>query len=387
MFGATRASGTSEDVEAEKRHGRAAIYRPWSDEMSEERDHTTDRGRDGRGVRAPLGTERARSETAASDHSEMDRRDFLLKAAVVTLGTVTLASCDEATREAFFQQHFHEMSADDKAALIARHQAAYKEKYGLNFEISVKGPLDGVQYGYALDLNRCVGCRRCEWECARENNCSRDPEIHWIRVLEMERSHGVDVLEAEQYYAPEKVPVLDQFYMPVACHHCDNPPCVKVCPVTATWKEPDGIVVIDYDWCIGCRYCMAACPYGARHFNWGEPKISTPVACEELPAAEGALQTAAEYPRPHTRDCVNTNTHALGNVPRPLGVVEKCTFCIHRTREGRYPACVEICPVGARKFGNLLDENDEVRYILEHKRVFIFKEELNTQPRFFYYYG
>jgi molybdopterin-containing oxidoreductase family iron-sulfur binding subunit len=131
--------------------------------------------------------------------------------------------------------------------------------------------------------------------------------------------------------------------------------------VEATWKEPDGIVVIDYDWCIGCRCCITACPYGARRFNWGKPSI--PVT---------ALNTETEY---------------LGNRPRTKGVVEKCTFCLQRARNGRYPACVEVCPVGARKFGNLLDPESEVRQILAEKRVTVLKEELNTQPKFFYYYS
>jgi molybdopterin-containing oxidoreductase family iron-sulfur binding subunit len=131
--------------------------------------------------------------------------------------------------------------------------------------------------------------------------------------------------------------------------------------VGATWTEPDGIVVVDYDWCIGCRTCMAACPYDARQFNWGKPNLP--------------VQDA------------NPDTHFLGNRPRDKGVVEKCTFCIQRVREGRYPACVEVCPVGARKFGNLLDKDSEIRYILENKRVLILKEELNTQPKFYYFYG
>ena len=128
-----------------------------------------------------------------------------------------------------------------------------------------------------------------------------------------------------------------------------------------TWVEPDGIVVIDYDWCIGCRCCMASCPYGARHFNWREPTVS--------------------------KEQLNPRTHYLGNRPRMKGVVEKCTFCIQRTRAGRYPACVEVCPVGARKFGNLLDPDSEIRYIIEHKRVMVLKEELNTLPKFFYFYA
>jgi Fe-S-cluster-containing dehydrogenase component len=194
-----------------------------------------------------------------------------------------------------------------------------------------------------------------------ENNQSRDPQVQWIRVLSMEKEKGIDFAHADAYYQPDQVPQEGHFYVPVACQQCRNPPCTKVCPVGATWQEKDGIVVIDYDWCIGCRCCMAACPYGARHFNWADPG---------LPSAE-----------------VNPAMHYLGNRPRPRGVVEKCTFCIQRVRAGRYPACVEACPVGARKFGNLLDPDSEIRYIIEHKRVLVLKQELNTMPKFFYFYG
>jgi len=180
-------------------------------------------------------------------------------------------------------------------------------------------------------------------------------------VLELDKEEGVNLQHAEHYYNPEEVPREGHFYMPVQCQQCKKPPCVKVCPVGATWREKDGIVVVDYNWCIGCRYCMAACPYGARHFNWGEPGLAA-------------------------KD-VNPDTHYLGNRPRPKGVVEKCTFCVQRTRKGLYPACVEICPTGSRKFGNLLDKDSEIRYVLENKRVFKLKEELNTQPNFFYFYG
>jgi molybdopterin-containing oxidoreductase family iron-sulfur binding subunit len=217
-------------------------------------------------------------------------------------------------------------------------------------------------FGYGLDLSRCIGCRRCVYACVQENNQSRErPQIHWIRVLEMAKEHGVDLTHAEHYYDPATVPQAGKFYFPVQCQQCRHPPCVKACPTQATWKESDGIVVIDYDWCIGCRCCMSACPYGARHFNLAEP---------HLPAAE-----------------LNPVQHFLGNRPRPKGVVEKCTFCIQRSRNGRYTACVEACPVGARKFGNLLDPESEVRRVMETKRVFIFKEELATEPQFYYFYA
>jgi molybdopterin-containing oxidoreductase family iron-sulfur binding subunit len=221
--------------------------------------------------------------------------------------------------------------------------------------------MPGVLFGFALDLSRCIGCRRCVYACVDENNQSRDPQVHWIRVLQMKKEKGVDFSDADPYYQPARVPEEGHFYVPVSCQQCRKPPCVKTCPTGATWTEPDGIVVIDYDWCIGCRCCMAACPYGARHFNWSEPRI---------PAGQ-----------------LNPSTHYLGNRPRRKGVVEKCTFCIQRTRKGRYPACVEVCPVGARKFGNLLDPESEIRYVIENKRVLVLKEELHTLPKFFYFYG
>lgn len=250
---------------------------------------------------------------------------------------------------------------EEKDEIVRNLELKYKEKYNREFHVSDKPAMEGVSFGYALDLSRCIGCRRCVYACVGENNQSREPQIQWIQVLQMDKEKGVDFAHSNVHYNPEKVPEEGHFYVPVQCQQCENPPCVKVCPVKATWKDEDGIVVIDYNWCIGCRYCMAACPYGARHFNWGQPNI--PV--EEL----------------------NTEMHYLGNRPRMKGVVEKCTFCIQRTREGKYPACVEICPVGARKFGNLLDPESEIRYILENKRVLVLKEELNTQPKFYYFFG
>jgi len=200
------------------------------------------------------------------------------------------------------------------------------------------------------------------YACVEENNQSRDPQVHWIRVFEMEKGEGRRLLEADPYYAPPEVPEDGHFYVPVQCPASAGtrraPRCARPAP---PGPEPTACVVVDYDWCIGCRYCMAACPYGARHFNWGKPAIPT--------------------------DALNTKTHVLGNRPRPQGVVEKCTFCIQRTRDGRYPACAEACPVGARKFGNLLDPDSEIRYIIEHKRVLVLKEELNTLPKFFYFYA
>jgi Fe-S-cluster-containing dehydrogenase component len=283
---------------------------------------------------------------------QASRRQFTSWAAAAAAGFI-MTACGP--------KRLYEVPKSRLRAAIDELERKYNESHGTHIKVSGTQAQSGVEFAYALDISRCIGCRRCVYACVEENNQSRNPQLHWIRVLSMEKEKGVDLSHADPYYNPPKVPEEGHFYVPVACQQCTNPPCTKVCPTGATWTEPDGITVIDYDWCIGCRYCMAACPYGARHFNWTEPSI---------PAAE-----------------INNNTHYLGNRPRPKGVVEKCTFCIQRTREGRYPACVEVCPVGARKFGNLLDKDSEIRYIIEHKRVLVLKEELNTAPRFFYFYA
>jgi len=295
-----------------------------------------------------------------TDSPEPSRRDFLC--ALAGCAAAAAGGCSDLTHSEFFQRRFRELSGDDIAAILTRLTAKYAERYQ-NEDVQVKatGPIPGVDFAYALDISRCVGCRRCVYACVKENNQSRDPQIHWIRVLEMEKERGIDFAHSDPYYEAEEVPRPGHFYLPVACQQCENPPCVKTCPTQATWRDPDGIVVIDYDWCIGCRCCMSACPYGARHFNWTDPEIP--------------------------KDELNPDMHFLGNRPRPKGVVEKCTFCIHRTRVGLYPACVEVCPVGARKFGDLNDPESEIRYILENKRVFVLKTELNTLPHFYYFYG
>jgi molybdopterin-containing oxidoreductase family iron-sulfur binding subunit len=294
----------------------------------------------------------------------MSRRK-MMKGVAAALGALALPEKEASASvwESFFQKHFREMSKPELEKVLARLEKEYGKTYGKAVKVRATPHMEGTSYGYGLDLSRCIGCRRCVYGCVGENNQSRDPQIHYIRVLQLDKERGVDLEHAEHYYNPAKVPEKGHFYMPVQCHQCENPPCTKVCPVQATWKERDGIVVVDYNWCIGCRYCMAACPYGARHFNWKKPG---------LPAAE-----------------MNPETHYLGNRPRPVGVVEKCTFCIQRVRNapGRYPACVEVCPVGARKFGNLLDPESEIRYIIENKRVFILKEDLNTRPKFYYFYA
>ena len=312
------------------------------------------------------------TESAKAENKRLTRRRLLKKigiagvsGAVATSGAALAAQVTEDGVEEFsdslaslFQTHYRRMSPEEVEATIARLQRKTKRKYGKNISIDTTPPLPNVLFGYALNISKCKGYRKCVDACVEENNQGRDTQIQYIRVLEMERG-SMNLEESNHYYDPETVPQKGKFYMPVQCMQCENPPCVRACPVKATWKETDGVVVIDYDWCIGCRYCMTACPYWARHFNWNEP---------ELPPEE-----------------LNPVTHYLGNRPRSKGVMEKCMFCIQRTRKGKQPACMEACPTGARVFGNLLDPESEIRYILENKTVFRLKEDLGTEPKFWYY--
>jgi Fe-S-cluster-containing dehydrogenase component len=259
--------------------------------------------------------------------------------------------------EEFFQKHYRRMTPEERADAVVRIERLAKLRLEQDVSIATTDALPGVVFGYAFNVSKCKGYRNCVTACVNENNLDRVAGTQYIRIFEMENG-VVDLNEADATYQHD-VPVEGHFYLGTQCFQCANPPCVPVCPVGATWQEPDGIVVIDYNWCVGCRACMAACPYWARRFNWGYP---------DVPA-----------------ELVNPNQHYLGNRARRKGCVEKCTFCIHRTREGRLPACAEACPTGARVFGNLLDPNSEIRWILANKNVFRLKEELATEPRFWYF--
>lgn len=257
----------------------------------------------------------------------------------------------------YIKRHYRYMTEAERRETIERLERLAKLRRDLDVTIADTPAQPGVLFGYAFNISKCKGFRACVQACINENNLDRRAETQYIRIFEMENG-VVDLDEADATYEHD-VPAAGHFYLGTQCFQCGNPPCVRVCPVGATWQEPDGIVVIDYDWCIGCRYCMAACPYWARRFNWAAPEVPT--------------------------DEVNPVQHYLGNRARKKGVVEKCTFCIQRTRQGRLPACAEACPTGARVFGNLLDPNSEIRWVLANKKVFRLKEDLKTDPHFWYF--
>lgn len=156
------------------------------------------------------------------------------------------------------------------------------------------------------------------------------------------------------------------FYLPITCQHCDNAPCVKACPVSGTYRrEEDGTVQLRIERCVGCRYCMAACPYGVRVFNWAEPK--------HLPEHGTGYQGV-----------VKDEGWIIYSPERPKGVVEKCTLCIHRITDGQEPFCVAMCPARARFFGDLDDPNSKVSKLVKERSGVRLLEELGTQPKTYY---
>ncbi len=201
-----------------------------------------------------------------------------------------------------------------------------------------------------IDLSKCVGCDYCVYACQATNDTTDD--MRWnIRIDDETRTGKV-------------------FHLTRPCLHCQHAPCVEVCPVSATFHREDGLVVMDYDKCIGCRYCQTACPYGARTFNW-------------VDRGDDPNPRAPNWGRPE--------------VPRrPRGVVEKCTFCIHRIDAGlargqtpgvdpeATPACVNICPVNARHFGDLNNRDSRVARIIASQPTLRLREDLGTEPSVYY---
>ncbi|GMV20355.1 MAG: hypothetical protein AMXMBFR57_03040 [Acidimicrobiia bacterium] len=315
------------------------------------------------------GSPRATDVQAVLDQP-LDRREALSRMTAGLLAGAGLAhtACSplasaEAKEEArlgwdeYFQKNYSVMTDAEKQTAIERLERLYELRHGRRINVDGTGPRDNVLYGYAFNISKCRGYMDCVRACIKENNQDRPSGMAYIRIHELKKG-GMAFSDADDDFM-HQVPAAGHFYLGTQCFHCQNPPCVDVCPTKATWMEKDGIVVVDYNWCIGCRYCIAACPYDARRFNWSEP---------EVPA-----------------DQVNPNQHYLGNRLRQKGVVEKCTFCIQRSRQGQNPACVEACPTGARVFGNLLDPHSTIRWVLANKKVFRLKEDLGTDPKFWYY--
>ena len=206
-----------------------------------------------------------------------------------------------------------------------------------------------VRWAFLVDTNKCVGCGLCVKACKNENEIPYDAEVTrtWVEryvITKDGKTHIDSPMGARDGFTSMEVDGVEidaddiekAFFVPKLCNQCDNPACVQVCPVGATYQTNDGVVLIDRDWCIGCGYCIMACPYGVRFFH--------PV-------------------------------HK---------VADKCNFCYHRISNGMEPACVECCSFGARRIANLKDPDDPVTKIIATERVAVLKDEYGTKPHVFY---
>ncbi len=199
-----------------------------------------------------------------------------------------------------------------------------------------------MRYGMVIDLTRCVGCNACAAACKQVN--STPPGVFWSKVL---------------LYETGDYPQARLRFLPMLCMHCQEAPCLEACPTGATYRGEGGLVLVDDDRCVGCRYCMMACPYEARTYNSTRPREYYP--------GQG-----------------RTEFEEMSDEPHPKGAIEKCTFCAPRLREGKLPACVVTCPSEARIFGDLDDPESEVSKLVASGRAKPRLEEQGTRPSVFF---
>ncbi|SER94582.1 sulfate reduction electron transfer complex DsrMKJOP subunit DsrO [Salisediminibacterium halotolerans] len=235
-------------------------------------------------------------------------------------------------------------------AFVAKYQESVEKEFQQTLAVQAnETDHSGVRWGMVIDLRKCVGCETCTVSCKAENRTP--PGVSYNQVFVKEEG---------------TFPNTSRTNIARPCMHCDKPPCASVCPVRATYKADNGIVIQDADRCIGCRYCMVACPYGARTFDFGE-SYDEMTGYEQVQAPEHGMDRGKRE-----------------DGKAPVGTVRKCNFCFHRLERGEEPACVETCIGDARYFGDLNDPDSTVSQLAASDRAFRLKESAGTQPRVYY---
>ncbi len=227
-----------------------------------------------------------------------------------------------------------------------------------------------VKYAMAVDLDRCQGCRACMEACKIENNTVES--VFWMYVFRLESGEFPDTKMS---------------FLPRPCQHCDNAPCVKVCPVGARFKREDGLVLTDADRCIGCRYCELACPYGVNYFNWTKPEKRQYLDYDHPDVERVTGGVMPPYKNPDLDQLYGEEQRLTAGGGHFKGVMEKCTFCVHRLDKGLDPACVHTCPVQALIFGDLEDPSSGIAEMINDRTHFRLLEEVGTEPSVLYFGG
>ena len=223
-----------------------------------------------------------------------------------------------------------------------------------------------ANYAMVIDLHKCVGCAACDIACKTENNL--DGDVHWS-------NHFTETKGT--------FPNVRYEYVPTLCNHCEDAPCVKVCPTKAMHQNGNGIVLHNADKCIGCRSCQLACPYNVIHFN---EEMQHEKYREDKPLMEGLTASGKEIADKAKTPIPNYNPEREKTYDgiRRKGIVEKCNFCDHRVKEGKQPWCVEACPPGARIFGDLNDKKSKVNQLLGKYSAHQLLKSKGTKPKVFY---
>ncbi|KJS21243.1 MAG: (4Fe-4S)-binding protein [Clostridiaceae bacterium BRH_c20a] len=286
--------------------------------------------------------------SSKSDEQKMDRRS-LIKAGVTVGSGVLLASAIKTSTSVADVVGGKSTQIKDLPKGMADDEFSRMQTELLK---ALAKPETENHWIMVIDQRKCVGCISCTVACKAEN--ALPPGAVYRPVIE----HEIGTF-----------PNVRRSFLPRPCMHCENPPCVSVCPVNATYKRPDGIVSINYERCIGCRYCLNACPYGARQFDWGE------YYTENTPEIQPYEKVANyEYGIGRVREKGNS----------PIGNARKCHFCVHRIKKGMLPTCVTTCMGRATYFGDLNDKKSLVHELIGSARVMRLKEELGTKPSVYY---
>lgn len=284
---------------------------------------------------------------AKNEKNQSARRKFFKNFVTGSVGVLAgkeLYSSISSDSSGSSEEKITALTADGQLINVLKSQVEHVSHSPATPSEARKG-IPGKKFVLIVDLAKCRNARKCIAGCEKHHQLT--PDRPFIKVLKMKDN-----------------PRSSYYWMPKKCFQCDNPPCVKVCPVGATFKRTDNIVLIDNNRCIGCRFCMAACPYSARVFNWGAPK------------------PAEDYDKPYSPET---------SVPSKIGTVEKCDFCPDLLRENKLPPCITSCPNGVLYFGNANDDSvtngeETVRLsqLLREKAAYRYMEDLGTQPNVYY---
>ncbi|MFH0864920.1 MAG: 4Fe-4S dicluster domain-containing protein [Bacteroidota bacterium] len=268
-------------------------------------------------------------ETESTNKKNKTRRDFFIASSAIAGGLISLSLLN----------HLKALSTGSVSGTDTASSVTGKS----NNTSKNAGDSEGHWYGFGFDIEKCIGCGNCALACKKENDIPVEPFFFrtWVEQYTTKNDETTVIespnggIDGFKQSVPEE-DIFKSYFVPKTCNHCAKSPCEQVCPVGATFITPDGVVLIDEKYCLGCGYCIQACPYGCRYM----------------------------HPEKH--------------------VADKCTFCYHRIAKGLQPACVEVCPTGARQYGDLHDKKSSLVAFLKEHTCRVLKPQLNTKPKLFY---